>query len=96
LNALADTGRLPIVREDSLLSRLSSLLADVTGASPEALGPASAPGNTPGWDSVANLGFLAAVEEEFGIGILTAEAMGLQNLGDMERLVRAKLSAPPA
>src|ERR1043166_4936366 len=72
--------------KDGLLERL----ADVSGAPPSSLGPEAAPGVTPGWDSVATLSFIAAVEDELAITITTAEAMTIKSLGDMVRLVAAK------
>ena len=50
----------------------------------------AAPGVTPGWDSVANLGFIAAVEDEFGVTISTSEALRVKSLGDMASLIAAK------
>jgi acyl carrier protein len=76
--------------KDGLLERLAALLADVSGAPLGSIGLDAAPGVTPGWDSVATLGFIAAVEEELGISITTAEAMTIKSLGDMMRLVAAK------
>ena len=80
--------------KDGLHERLAALLADVCGAPASSLGPEAAPGVTPGWDSVATLGFIAAVEDELGISITTAEAMTIKSLGDMVRLARAKGVAP--
>jgi acyl carrier protein len=77
--------------KDGLHERLAALLADVCGAPVSSLGPEAAPGVTQGWDSVATLGFIAAVEEELAISITTAEAMTIKSLGDMARLVAAKL-----
>lgn len=54
------------------------------------LGADAAPGVTPGWDSVATLGFIASIEEELGVSITTAEAMKIKSLGDVTRLVAAK------
>jgi acyl carrier protein len=76
--------------KDGIQERLAVLLADVCGAPASSLGPEAAPGVTPGWDSVATLGFIAAVEDELGISITTAEAMAIKSLGDMARLVAAK------
>jgi len=76
--------------KDGLHERLAALLGDVCGAPVSSLGPDAAPGKTPGWDSVATLGFIAAVEDELGISITTAEAMTIKTLGDMARLVAAK------
>jgi acyl carrier protein len=76
-----------------LQQRLVSLLADVCGAPASSLGPESAAGVTPGWDSVATLGFIAAVEDDLGVMITTTEAMSIKTLGDMARVVAGKV--PP-
>jgi acyl carrier protein len=73
--------------------RLAALLSDVCGAAASTLGPTSAPGTTPGWDSVAMINFIAVVEDEFAIAIATAEAMSIKTLGDMTQLVTAKRGA---
>jgi len=75
-----------------LQERLAALLADVCGAPVRSLAPDSAAGVTPGWDSVATLGFIAAVEDELGVTITTNEAMTIKTLGDMARLVAGKVS----
>jgi len=79
--------------KDGLQERLAALLADATGAPVSSLGPESAPGVTPGWDSVATLAFIAAVEDDLGVAITTAESMAIKSLGDMVRLVAAKTGA---
>jgi acyl carrier protein len=76
--------------KDGLIERLAGLLADVSGAPLASLGPESAPGVTAGWDSVANLNFIAAVEDELGITISTTEALAVKSLGDMAKLVASK------
>ena len=76
--------------KDGLQEQLAALLADVSGAPVSSLGPESAPGVTPGWDSVATLAFIAAVEDELGVAITTAESLTIKSLGDMVRLVAAK------
>ena len=70
--------------------QLAALLSDVCGAPISSLGPDAAAGVTPGWDSVATLSFIGAVEDEFGIAITTAEAIAIKTLDDMARLVIAK------
>jgi acyl carrier protein len=70
--------------------QLAALLADVCGAPISSLGPEAEAGVTPGWDSVANLNFIGAVEDEFGISITTAESLTVKTLDDMARLVTAK------
>jgi acyl carrier protein len=79
--------------KNGLQEQLAALLADATGAPASSLGPESAPGITPEWDSVATLVFIAAVEDELGVAITTAESMTIKSLGDMVRLVAARTGA---
>jgi acyl carrier protein len=76
--------------KDGLHEQLAALLADVCGAPVSSLGPDAAPGVTPGWDSVTNLSFISAIEEEFGVAITTPESMAIKSLDDIARLVTAK------
>jgi acyl carrier protein len=78
---------------NDLHQRLAALLADVCGAPLSSIGTDAAAGVTPGWDSVATLTFITAVEDELGITITTPEAMGIRTLSDMARVVSSKLPA---
>jgi acyl carrier protein len=75
---------------DALVHRLATILGDVTGAPADDLGGASSQADTPGWDSVSNLAFLVAVEDEFGVNILTREAIQLRTLADFAEILEAK------
>jgi acyl carrier protein len=66
------------------------LLAAAIGTSLESVRADASQSTIAEWDSVANLGFIAAVEDEFGVSILTAEAMNLHSLADMSALLRRK------
>ena len=79
--------------KDGLHEQLAALLADVCGAPASTLGPDAAPGVTPGWDSVATLHFIGAIEEELGVAITTPEAMAIKTLDDIARLIIAKRGA---
>jgi acyl carrier protein len=76
-----------------IAKRLGELLAFYSGASEASLGPASAPQNTPGWDSAANLNFVAAIEEEFGVTIATRDVIKLRTLGDFVTYLAARESS---
>jgi acyl carrier protein len=76
--------------KEATFEQLAALLADVCGVPAGSLAPTSAPGTTPGWDSVTMLGFIAAVEDELAIAITTDEAMKIKTLGDVVQLVEAK------
>ena len=43
-----------------------------------------------GWDSVAHVNLMVAVESEFGIEFTTQELESMETVGDMARLVAAK------
>ncbi|GMU55446.1 MAG: acyl carrier protein [Candidatus Xenobia bacterium] len=44
----------------------------------------------PGWDSLAHINLVAAVEEEFRIRFAMAELQKLQNVGEMVALIERK------
>ncbi len=44
----------------------------------------------PGWDSIAHVSVLAAVEKEFGIRFGGLEVMRLKNIGELQKLVSKK------
>ncbi len=50
----------------------------------------SAPRTVPGWDSMAHLHFVVALEEAFGIRLSPRDIMQIQTLADAERIVAGK------
>lgn len=78
---------------EAIPKRLRELLSFYSGAPESALGPASTPHNTPGWDSAANLNFIASIEEEFALTIPTRDVIRLRTLGDFEAYVLASAGA---
>jgi acyl carrier protein len=75
--------------DERIARRLRELLAFHSGAAESSLGPGSTPQNTHGWDSVANLGLFAAIEEEFEVTIATRDVMQLKSLGDIGAYLEA-------
>lgn len=45
----------------------------------------------PGWDSLSHISVLVAVEKEYSIRFKTIEVLRLKNLGDLQRLIDAKI-----
>ena len=43
-----------------------------------------------GWDSIKHISLIIAIEDRFGVKLKTAEIDGLKNVGDLQRIVRAK------
>lgn len=48
------------------------------------------PFNTPGWDSLAHLAIIAAVEQRFDIHIEAREVLGVESLADLSEIVMRK------
>jgi acyl carrier protein len=82
---------------DSVIARrLRAQLAYLSGAPEASLGAGSTPQNTVGWDSVANLGLMVAIEEEYGITIATRDVIKLRSLGDIIAFVEAQAASGPS
>ncbi len=75
--------------EETIARRLRELLAYHSGAAEATLRGDSTPQNTEGWDSLANLNFMAAIEDEFGVTIATRDVIKLRSLGDIASYVQA-------
>jgi acyl carrier protein len=71
----------------AIWERVKELLSFHSGAPPSGITPASSPQNTPGWDSVANLDLMCAIEDEYGITVATRDVMRLRTLGDIAAYV---------
>jgi acyl carrier protein len=44
----------------------------------------------PGWDSLSHVNLICEVEREFGIRFRPSEVVQLENVGDLDALVRSK------
>lgn len=74
-------------------SRLTAVLRLVFKAPALEVSAATTAQDVPGWDSLAHLALIAEVEGEFGIKFKLKELMSIENVGDIERLISAKI--PP-
>lgn len=61
-------------------------------AEPSELSPHSTPADLPGWDSLAHLQFVVALEEAFKIRLAPTDIVRIESIGDAERIVGEKLS----
>ena len=69
--------------DPKLWDRVRALLSYHSGTPESALDAQSSPQNTPGWDSVANLGFMSALEDEFGVTVSSNDILRLRTPGDI-------------
>jgi acyl carrier protein len=82
-----------LVTKDEILARLQPVFRDVLDDESIVIAPDSKASDVKGWDSVAHIRILIAVEQEFGIQFDTAEINALDNVGDLITLVGKHLGA---
>lgn len=46
--------------------------------------------DVPGWDSLAHLNIILAVEKSFGVKFKGSEILKIRNIGDLQKLVDSK------
>lgn len=55
------------------------------------LSPESSPDSVKGWDSLAHVDFLVAVEKKFGVRLAPKDIMNIRTLGDALKILKARL-----
>jgi acyl carrier protein len=74
----------------SVPTRLSGVLADVFGATPEAITLETAVGKLEGWDSFGHLQAVLALESEFGVQFDPAKIPELTSVAKLKAYLEAK------
>ncbi len=75
---------------DDILPRLQQLFRDVLDNPSLVLTPASNADSIEGYDSLAHINILSAVEQEFDVRFELADILSLENAGDLIALVERK------
>ena len=70
--------------------KLESIIANVLAVEEASLNDESNALNTPNWDSARHIELMLAVEAAFQVQFTMPEITGLQNLGDMRRVLQDK------
>ena len=78
--------------ENSILSQLTMIFRDVFDDPDLVLTPATTARDVPGWDSMNHITVVVAAERHFGVKFHTSEIEMLQNVGELTRLIGAKLA----
>lgn len=73
----------------SLLQAQNIIAGVLNGTSPR-LTASSALGDIPGWDSVAMVRLVVAIEEKLGRQLTDMELEGIETVADIEKLVKAR------
>ena len=70
--------------------KLETIIAHVLAIDETQLNEASNAQNTPNWDSARHIELMLAIESAFQVQFTMPESTGLQNLGDMRRVLQSK------
>jgi acyl carrier protein len=80
------------MQDAEITEGLTEIFHDLFGDDSIVLTPETSAKDIKGWDSIKHISLIVAVEERFGIKLRTAEIDRLKDVGDLQRIVRAKLS----
>jgi acyl carrier protein len=78
------------------LERINAVFRDVLDDDDIRLGRATTAGDVPGWDSLAHVRLILAVEKAFGVKFSAAQVTKLKNVGDLVDVVEAKTGSAGA
>jgi len=76
--------------DEAILRRLEDVVRDQLDDETIALTRATRADEVEGWDSLAHVRIMIAVEEEFGVRFQTSEITSLKNVGGLVELVKAR------
>jgi acyl carrier protein len=80
--------------ETAIMAGVTEIFRDVfddPGLVPTA---ATTADDVPGWDSMTHITLVVGTEQRFGVKFKTAEIEALNNVGELVRLIAAKLARP--
>ena len=75
-----------------VLSEIQSIFRDVLDNPVLCITRESNGSNVKGWDSLAHINLLLAIQQQFGVGLSLSELQNLQNVGDIVDLINQKLA----
>ncbi|HWU72888.1 MAG TPA: acyl carrier protein [Sphingomonas sp.] len=77
--------------DEEILRRIEEVVRDQLDDETIALTTATRADEVDGWDSLAHVRIMIAVEEEFGVRFQTSEITSLKNVGGLVALVKARI-----
>jgi acyl carrier protein len=79
------------MKDEDIDAGLTDIFHDLFADETIVLTPGTTAADVHGWDSIKHISLIVAVEDRFGIKWKTSEIDGLKNVGDLQRMIRAKL-----
>lgn len=80
------------MNRDSIIADLAPIFQDVLDLPDLALTAESSALNVEGWDSLAHVNLVVAIEKHYKLKFALGELQGLKNVGDMADLIARKLA----
>jgi acyl carrier protein len=77
---------------DSILEQLRPIFRDVLDQPQLTITAESNGHNVEGWDSLAHINLVSAIEQEFNVKFKLGELQELKNVGEMVELIKKKLA----
>ncbi|WP_437854464.1 acyl carrier protein [Sorangium sp. So ce302] len=75
---------------DDILAQLTRIIAGILDADSLELREETVARDVPGWDSLSNVQIVLAIEKHFRVRFTTREIRGLENVGAICALLRAR------
>ncbi len=75
---------------DAIYARLTEILRDIFDDDDIVATPDLTADRVDGWDSLAHLRVVTTVEKTFNVRFAASQIAGLQNVGDLARLIEAR------
>jgi acyl carrier protein len=77
--------------KNQILERIQNVVREQLDDDDIVLSLSTVANSVEGWDSLAHVRIIIAVEEEFGVQFHTSDIISLHNVGDLVDLVEARL-----
>ncbi len=77
---------------DQILSEVGAIFVDVLDDETVVVRPETTARDVPGWDSLAHIQLVVAIEKRFKIRFTAGEVRGFQNVGEMCQNIQEKVS----
>lgn len=81
------------MNRNEIITELTPIFQDVLDLPELALTPESSANNVEGWDSLAHVNLVVAIEKHYKLKFALGELQGLKNVGEMADLIAKKKSA---
>jgi acyl carrier protein len=79
---------------EAILEKVQLIFRDIFDDSRLSIGRESSAQTVEGWDSLAHINLVSAVEQEFDVRFALGELETLKDVGEMVDLIQAKLPVP--